>query len=107
MKLLELKKGLEETVKIPVYYGGSLIRVKAPYIVLVDMGENHLYGSDDIVHDTLDVDIEIYSDKKDLALEKKVKDFLKANQLLYEKGPDIIIESGFLNTTFEIEIEAN
>lgn len=71
------------------------------------MGENHLYGSDDIVHDALDVDIELYTAKKDIVLEKKVKDFLKANQLLYEKGPDIIIEVGFMSTTFEIEIEAN
>lgn len=107
MKLLELKKGLEKAANIPVLYGGSLIKQEAPYIVLIDMGENYVYGGDSIVYDSLEVDIELYTTKKDPVLEKSIKEYLKQNEVLYEKKQDLIIEDGFLSTIFEVEIEAD
>lgn len=107
MKLLELKNSLEDAIRIPVVYGGFRISQEPPYIVLIDQGENTFFSDDLNYFNTLNVDIELYTTKKEIKLENKLKSYLRQKDITYEKKPDLIIKDGFMNTTFEIEIEAN
>ena len=81
MTLPELKKKLD-TLGLPVVYHHWAVgqAPPLPYLIYYADEDNNFFADDIVYSDGYAVTIEIYSQKKDLALETKVKNLLNENQ---------------------------
>ena len=75
---------------------------KCPYIVLQGMGSDNFSADGIVYHETEDINIVLYCDKKDQITEKKIADFLTANKIYYEKQETYIESEKMIQTVFEI-----
>lgn len=99
----ELAQGLNKIY--PTRYSHFTKKQEPPFICYLDDGANTLVGDGKVIEEGTAIQIELYSKTKDLAAERKIKQFLNDNELPYEKGPTIWIESeGLFLCTFSIEI---
>lgn len=80
MTIEELADGLE-TLGYPVAYSHFEEAVELPFICYRDAGEVTFSADNKPIHEINDITIELYSWKKDLAAERKIKDFLKEHDL--------------------------
>lgn len=101
MKLEDLKAILEET-NYPVAYSHFKSKQKMPYICyLVAYSSN--FFADNKVHQEIDnIQIELYTDKKDLQAEKKVKDLLNENNIPYETSEIFIEDENCYQKIYEV-----
>ena len=89
----------------PTRYSHFATAQTAPFICYLDDGEDNFHADNIILVEGTLVNIELYTKNKDLAAERKVKDLFKLNEIPYEKGPTIFIESeGLFLTTFSIKL---
>lgn len=103
MKIGELYNGLK-SLGYPVAYShfaeGNV--PDPPYIVYSYQGSDN-FGADGIVYYPIeDVDIELYSEKKDPEAEKKIEQFLTTNGIFYEKQEYYIESEKMIQVIFEI-----
>ena len=105
MTLPELKVKLE-TLKLPiVYHHWAVGQVpELPYIVYYADEDNNFYADDTVYSDGCAVTIEVYCQKKDLALEDKVKKLLNENQFPYESYEDFLDSENMYLKAYEINI---
>lgn len=83
MTLQQLKVLLDQT-GYPVAYNHFNSAPTVPFIVY-RLPSTSNFGADNVVyHNINDVEIELYTNKKDLAAEKKLEDVLKANELPHQ-----------------------
>ncbi|BDH62112.1 hypothetical protein MTP04_22420 [Lysinibacillus sp. PLM2] len=76
-----------------------------PFICYLDQDSDNFSADNKTYHEVENVDIELYFKKKDLALEKQIKNLLIENELPYEKTPSIWIESeGVFQCVFSITL---
>lgn len=76
-----------------------------PFICYIDDGEDNFHADNTILVEGTLINVELYTKNKDLAAERKLKDLFKQNEVPYEKGPTIYIESeGLFFTTFSIKL---
>lgn len=91
MKLVELKEILDAT-GYPVAYSHFNKRIDPPFITyLVDDNPNFI-ADNKVYHKIKDVDIELYMEKKDEAVEEVLEDLLDENEIPYEPY-EVYIES--------------
>jgi hypothetical protein len=105
MTIVELQQLLEQT-GFPVIYSHFKNQPPSiPYICCRTVGTENFFADNVIFQEVIPVDIELYTEKKDLIAEKKIKEVLQANKINYEMVPEIFIntEQLFLNT-FEVEL---
>lgn len=105
MTLPELKKELD-VLKLPIAYRcfapGQVPQL--PYLVYY-ADEDIGFCADDIVyHERYAVTIEIYTEKKDIELEKKVKKLLTEKGLSYESYESFLDSEEMYLKAYEIEI---
>lgn len=101
--LVQLASGLNALY--PTRYSHFDKKQATPFICYLDDGENPLIGDGKVIEAGTAIRIELYTDKKDLIAERKIKQFLNDNELPYEKDPTIWIESeGLFLCEFNIEI---
>lgn len=91
-------KGILKELNLPIAYRcfapGQVPAL--PYIV---------YYADDIVyHEGYAVTIEVYTEYKDIELEKRVKQLLNDNQLPYESYESFLDSEGMYLKAYEIDI---
>ncbi|WP_182103782.1 hypothetical protein [Niallia taxi] len=105
MNLIELKNILEATGYPVVYSHFKDSPPSVPYICYRTQGTENFFADNKIYQEAVPVDIELYTDKKDLTAESKVKNTLQENRINYEMLPEVYINSEelFLNT-FEVEM---
>ena len=89
----------------PTRYSHFTTAQTAPFICYIDNGEENFHADNTILVEGTLVNIELYTKNKDLAAERKIKDLFKQNEVPYEKGPTIFVESeGLFLTTFSIKL---
>lgn len=89
----------------PVAYSHFKSTQTPPFICYFDQGSGNFSADNETYHEVEFVDIELYSTKKDLVIERKIKDLLKENKLPYTKAPPVWIESeGVFQFIFTIQL---
>lgn len=74
-----------------------------PYIVFRYPDSNN-FGADNKVYEKLEnLDIELYTDKKDVALELRVETLLDTYELFYNKHESYIPEEAMYEVLYELE----
>ena len=105
MTLPELKKMLD-TLGLPVSYRcfapGQVPEL--PYIVFYADEDVGFYADDVVYYEECAVTIEVYSDKKDLGLESKIKKLLNDNQLPHESYESFLDSENMYLKAYEINI---
>jgi hypothetical protein len=103
MKLVELKQ-LLDTVGYPVVYSHFNNPPNPPYIVyLFDFSSN--YFADNKVYRKIDnIQIELYTTKKDQAAEGKLEKVLDDNEIPYEKTETWIDSEKLYQILYEVEL---
>lgn len=103
MTLNELKKLLEAT-GLPVAYSHFKKVTNPPYITyLVTYSSN--FHADNKVHKQIqNVDIELYTDKKDLQTESIVESILNDNELPYDKVDFDIKDENIYQIIYEVRL---
>lgn len=75
-----------------------------PYIVYSFPGTDN-FSADGIVYNQItELDIELYTVKKDLEAEKKIENWMTENELFYEKSEYYIESERMLQIIFETEV---
>lgn len=105
MTLPELKKELD-ALKLPIAYRcfapGQVPAL--PYIVYYADEDVAFYADDIVYHEGYAVTIEVYTEYKDIELEKRVKQLLNDNQLSYESYESFLDSEGMYLKAYEIDI---
>lgn len=105
MTLPELKDKLK-SLKLPIAYRCFAVGKvpKLPYIVYYADEDIAFYADDIVYHEGYAVTIEVYTEKKDMELEKKVKQLLNDNGLPYESYESFLDSENMYLKAYEIEI---
>lgn len=103
MTLTELKKLLDAT-GFPVAYSHFNEAKPVPYITyLVTYSSN--FHADNKVHKQIpNVDIELYTDKKDLQAESTVENILDANEIPYDTVETFIDSEKLFQKIYEVRL---
>lgn len=90
----------------PTRYSHFTTAQAPPFVCyLTDEPEENFFADDEVFVEGTVVTIEFYTKNKDLNGERTIKNMLKNNQVPYQKGPTIFIESeGLFLTTFSIKL---
>lgn len=105
MTLVELKILLDATGYPVAYSHFKDSPPSVPYICYRTQGTENFFADNKIYQEVVPVDIELYTEKKDLTAEGKIRAALQDNEINYEMVPEVYINSEelFLNT-FEVEL---
>lgn len=77
----------------PVAYSHFKSEVTPPYIAYLGAGNNDLMADNRNYMDIENIQVELYTDKKDLHVEMMLQSKFKELQLPYRKYPDVWIET--------------
>lgn len=75
-----------------------------PYIVYYFPGTDNFSADGIVYHQITELDIELYTVKKDLEAEEKIEKWLTGNELFYEKSEYYIESERMLQVIFETEV---
>lgn len=75
-----------------------------PYIVYYFPGTDNFSADGIVYHQITELDIELYTAKKDLEAEKKIENWMIENELFYEKSEYYIESERMLQVIFETEV---
>lgn len=105
MTLPELKDKLK-SLNLPIAYRCFAVGQvpELPYIVYYADEDIAFYADDIVYHEGYAVTIEAYTEKKDVELEKKVKQLLNDNGLPYESYESFLESENMYLKAYEIEI---
>lgn len=104
MTLDNLKIELEK-MNIPVAYSHFVSETNPPYLVYYVDGSDNTFADNTVYYENLNATIELYSTKKDLNLENKLKDILNANEIPYEITTETYINTEKIyQIVFEISL---
>ena len=105
MTLPELKDKLK-TLDLPIAYRCFVVGQvpELPYIVYYVDEDIGFYADDTVYYEGCAVTIEVYTDQKDLQLEKKVKQLLNDNQLPCESYESFLDSENMYLKAYEIDI---
>lgn len=103
MTLEELYKGLKSIVPNVTYYFFSK-PVSYPAIAYF-IPDTDNFSADGIAYFQIkNVNIELYTEKKDLEIEQKIADFLAKNGLFFEQEEDYINSEKLIRNTYFVSI---
>lgn len=83
MQLSELV-ALLKTTGYPVAYHHFTESPTIPFIVYLDIGTSNFMADNKVYEKVLNIDVELYTEKKDLSAEKKLEDLFDANEMPWE-----------------------
>lgn len=103
MTFEELRTGLNNL--FPTNYDHFTRQPTGIYVTYIDNGQDDFYSDDFVQVERYNIDIDLHTPTKDLAAERRLKDFFRDNEIPYIKDDTIfIIEDGVYITTFGIEL---
>ncbi|WP_411736094.1 hypothetical protein [Paenibacillus sp. M2] len=103
MNQTELYQGLQ-AIGYPVAYSHFTTEPKAPYLVYLFAYGND-YMADNFNHAEVSVyQVELYTEKKDLTAEQKVKDKLREMQLPFSKSETYLESEKMHQVIYEIQL---
>ena len=91
MNLIELNTLLKQ-LDIPVAYNHFKTPQKLPFICYLDVEGDTLKADNKVHHLSTVVNIELYTQHKDLQLEQTLETILNDNELPFDKGGSFFIE---------------
>ena len=104
MTLKELKSALKE-LNIPVAYSHFKQKTNPPYITFLNVGTNNFFADNRVYEKNENIEIELYTSKKDTSIEEELEKILNKNEIAYEIISDSFIQSESLfQTVFSISI---
>lgn len=103
MKLEELNK-LLNTLGYKVAYSHFNEATKPPFITYLVNGTDNFGADNKVYHKIKNVDIELYTDKKDLEAEKKIEDLLELNDFFWNSNEVYIESEKLYQVTYEITL---
>lgn len=101
MTLTELAQGLK-SLGYPVAYSHFKSAQTPPFICYRVIDSETLTGDDTVVNETINIDIELYAETKNLIAENKIKQFLKENELPWDYNEVFIGSEGVFQCVFSI-----
>lgn len=78
--------------------------VKPPFMVYLYPGENHFPADGRVYFKARRLNIEVYTDKKDMELELKVEDVLSAHEIFYNKSEVWIDSESLYEVLYQMEV---
>lgn len=78
-----------------------------PYLVYLYPGTNNFAADGTVYQDINQLDIELYTDKKDLEAEKRVEAVLKEHGFFYEKTETYLESEKMYEVLYEMEVLIN
>lgn len=103
MTLVELKKILDAT-GFPVAYSHFNDPKKTPFITYLVTYSSNFHADNKVYKQIQNVDVELYTDKKDLAAEQTLEDLLNTNELPYEKVETYIDSEKIYQIIYEMRL---
>ena len=103
MKLIELKKLLDAT-GFPVAYSHFIEPQKAPFITYLVNNNPNFIADNKVYHKIKDVDIELYTTKKDEVSEIILEDSLDQNDIPYEPYEVYIESEKLFQKNYEVRL---
>ena len=103
MTLTQLELLLDQT-GYPVTYSNFKKPPATPYICYLSKGSSNFFADNKSYSKISDLDIELYTDKKDLLAESTLESLLDANELAYEKTETWIESQGLFQIIYEIGV---
>lgn len=103
MTLTELKKLLDAT-GYPVAYSHFNEAKPVPYICYLVTYSPNFHADNKTYHKINSVDIELYTDKKDLHAESIVESILDANEVPYDSDEDFIESEKLFRKIYEVRL---
>lgn len=103
MTLVELKRLLDAT-GFPVAYSHFNKAVETPFITYLVAYSPHFHADNKTYHKIDSVDIELYTDKKDLQAEQALEDLLDENELPYDPYEEFIESEEVFKKTYEVRL---
>lgn len=103
MTLNELAQGLK-TLGYPVAYSHFKSAQSPPFICYLVTDSDTFSADNKPINEITNVDIELYTSKKDLTAEKKIKDFLKEKELPWSYDEVFINDEGVFKCVFSIQL---
>lgn len=89
----------------PTRFSHFKSRQEPPFICYIDTDYDNLSADNKVIVEGSYIDIELYTDKKDLTAERNIKSFLNKNKLPYTQSPTIWRESeGLFQCIFSIKL---
>jgi len=103
MTLTELAQGLK-SLGYPVAYSHFKSAQTPPFICYRVIDSETLTSDDTVVNETINIDIELYAETKNLTTENKIKQFLKENELPWDYNEVFIESEGVFQCVFSISL---
>ncbi|CEG23127.1 hypothetical protein BN1080_02071 [Planococcus massiliensis] len=103
MTLIDLANLLSR-LGYPLAYSHFKSEQKPPFIVYLVTSGDSFSADNTALHESADVDIELYVDTKNLTLENQIKTLLKQNELPFSYAETYIKEEGVFKCTFSIQL---
>lgn len=102
---LEELKALLDTLNIPVAYSHFNKATSTPYLVYYVDGQDNTFADNIVYLKTMDITIELYTDKKDVTLEGQLEKLLNDNELPYNMTSELYIsEDKLYEIVYNIKI---
>ena len=106
MQFNEFGAALKSALGIPVAYyqfpeGDA---PGTPFAIYYVEDNDDVFGDDENFQEVINVTIELYTDKKDLQLERVAKSFLRSQEIAYAKSDQPIESEGMHETIFLIQL---
>ncbi|MEK4495094.1 hypothetical protein [Ureibacillus sp. FSL W8-0352] len=101
--LAELAQGLK-SLGYPVAYSHFKSAQTPPFICYRVIDSDTLTGDNTVVDEAINVDIELYTETKNLTAENKIKQFLKDNELPWDYVESYIETEGVFQCVFSIQL---
>lgn len=77
----------------PVFYDHFTSTQVLPFVVYMNPSDNTFGADNKVVHKTKNINVEVYTSKKDLVLEAKIEKLFDDNELYYDDPDEVYIVS--------------
>lgn len=102
---LDQLKNILKTLKLPVAYSHFKKRVSPPYIAYSVTQTTNYFADNIVVKKVLNVNIELYTEEKNVELEESLEKILNDNELPYEiEGESFIEEENIYQIIYKITV---
>ncbi|CAH0417471.1 hypothetical protein KAR50_00175 [Periweissella fabaria] len=104
MKFSELGAALVNETKLPVAYHHFNSEPEFPYIVYLFVDNDGFEADNSTIYSEKNINIELYTEKKDLVSEQLIESFLNAHEIPFYAHEEYIDEEHMYMNVYEITL---
>lgn len=93
-----------KTVGYPITYSHFTTQQIPPYIVYLSAYSSNLMADNKVIKKIDNIQIELYTDKKDMSVEAKLEDVLDTNEIAYETTETFIDTENLFQKIYEVRL---